>query len=138
MHPSTLQPSQPTWLPPDACAAGGGGMASWPELSELKQVLNVNTDTRDDLLAVALAAAIDQVKIDCAGTPEAFDDTSEGLEVTDSLMQAALLLAVMVTKAPDAPYGIAAVFDTGGLKVAAEHPTYQLLLTGSHHAFGIA
>jgi len=113
-------------------------MADWPELSQLKQVLNVNTDARDDLLETALAAAIDQVKIDCAGTPEAFDDTSEGLEVTDSLSQAALLLAVMVTKAPDAPYGIAAVFDTGGLKVAAEHPTYQLLLTGSHHAFGIA
>ena len=84
-----------------------------------------------------MAAAIDQVKIDCAGTPEAFDDASEGLEVTDSLSQAALLLAVMVTKAPDAPYGIAAVFDTGGLKVAANHPTYLRLLTGSHHAFGV-
>ena len=78
-------------------------MADWPVLADLKLALNVNTDARDDLLEPALAAAIDQVKIDCAGTPEAFDDTSEGLEVTDSLSQAALLLAVMVTEAPDAP-----------------------------------
>jgi len=113
-------------------------MADWPELEQLKLVLNVNTDARDSVLTPALAAAIDQVKIDCAGTPEAFDDTSEGLEVTDSLSQAALLLAVMVTKAPDAPFGVAAVFDTGGLKVAAEHPTYLRLLTGNYHAFGIA
>ena len=112
-------------------------MADWPELETLKQVLNVTTDAKDELLTSALAAAIDQVKIDCAGTPEGFDDTSEGLEVTDSLSQAALLLAVMVTKAPDAPYGVAAVFDTGGLRVAAEHPTYLRLLTGSHYSFGV-
>lgn len=112
-------------------------MADWPVLADLKLALNVNTDARDDLLVPALAAAIDQVKIDCAGTPEAFDDASEGLAVTDSLSQAALLLAVMVTKAPDAPYGIAAVFDTGGLKVANQHPTYLRLLTGSHYAFGV-
>ena len=112
-------------------------MADWPTLDELKLSLNVNTDARDSLLTPALAAAIDQVKIDCAGTPEAFDDASEGLEVTDSLSQAALLLAVMVTKAPDAPYGVAAVFDTGGLRVASTHPTYTRLLTGSHNAFGV-
>lgn len=112
-------------------------MADWPELDDLKLQLNVNTDVKDALLTTALAAAIDQVKIDCAGTPAAFDDASEGLEVTDSLSAAALLLAVTITKAPDAPYGIAAVFDTGGLRVAAEHPAYQRLLTGSHHAFGI-
>lgn len=112
-------------------------MADWPDLAQLKLALNVNTDARDDLLEPALAAAIDQVKIDTCGTPEAFDDASEGLEVTDSLSQAALLLAVMVTKAPDAPYGVAAVFDTGGLRVAATHPTYQRLLTGSYHSFGI-
>lgn len=113
-------------------------MAAWPTLAQLKLALNVNTDARDTLLQPALDAAIDQVKIDCAGTPEAFDDTSEGLEVTNSLSQAALLLAVMVTKAPDAPYGVAAVFDTGGLAVAAQHPTYLRLLTGEQHAFGIA
>lgn len=112
-------------------------MADWPTLDQLKLALNVNTTARDSLLTPALAAAIDQVKIDTAGTPEAFDDASEGLEVTDSLSQAALLLAVMVTKAPDAPYGIAAVFDDGGLQVAATHPMYQLLLTGSRHAFGV-
>ena len=112
-------------------------MADWPTLEDLKLSLNVNTDARDSLLTPALAAAIDQVKIDCAGTPEAFDDASEGLEVTDSLSQAALILAVMVCKAPDQPYGIAAVFDTGGIRIASNHPTYQRLLTGSHHAFGV-
>jgi hypothetical protein len=112
-------------------------MADWPTLDELKLSLNVNTDARDGLLNAALAAAIDQVKIDTTGSPEAFDDASEGLEVTDSLSQAALLLAVMVTKAPDAPYGIAAVFDTGGLRVASRHPTYEALLTGSRYAFGV-
>lgn len=112
-------------------------MADWPTLDQLKLSLNVNTDARDSLLTPALAAAIAQVKIDCAGSPEAFDDASEGLEVTDSLSQAALLLAVMVTKAPDAPYGIAAVFDTGGIKVASNHPTYQRLLTGEHYDFGV-
>jgi hypothetical protein len=112
-------------------------VADWPSLDDLKLSLNVNTDARDSLLTAALNAAVDQVKIDCAGTPEAFDDASEGLEVTDSLSQAALLLAVMVTKAPDAPYGIAAVFDTGGLRVASRHPTYEALLTGSRYAFGV-
>jgi hypothetical protein len=47
-------------------------------------------------------------------------------------------LAVMVSKAPDAPYGIAAVFDTGGLAVAAQHPTYNRLLTGHRRSFGIS
>lgn len=111
--------------------------ANWPELEQLKQALNVNTDARDSILGSALAAAIDQVKIDTAGTPEAFDDASEGLEVTYSLSQAALLLAVMITKAPDAPYGVAAVFDTGGLRVASRHPTYEALLTGSRYSFGV-
>ena len=59
-------------------------MAAWPTLDQLKLSLNVNTTARDSLLTPALAAAIDQVKIDTAGTPEAFDDASEGLEVTDS------------------------------------------------------
>lgn len=113
-------------------------MADWPTLDQLKLVLNVNTDARDSVLTPALAAAIDQIKILCAGTPAAFDDASEGLEVTDALSMAALTVAVMVTKAPDAPYGVAAVFDTGGLTVAAQHPTVQMLLTGEQHAFGIA
>jgi predicted transcriptional regulator len=112
-------------------------MADWPTLDDLKLALNVNTTARDSILTPALAAAIDQVKIDTAGTPEGFDDASEGLAVTDSLSQAALLLAVMITKAPDAPYGIAAVFDTGGLRVASRHPTYEALLTGSRYSFGV-
>jgi hypothetical protein len=43
----------------------------------------------------------------------------------------------MSVKAPDAPYGIAAVFDTGGLRVAHEHPTYQRMLAGHRHSFSL-
>lgn len=116
-------------------------MAAWPTLEQLKQSLNVTTDVKDPVLTAALASAIEQVKIDVWGSASGFDDELEesgtDLEVTDSLSQAALLLAVMVAKAPDAPYGIAAVFDTGGLRVATNHPTYQRLLTGHRRLFGV-
>ena len=61
-------------------------------------------------------------------------------EPTASQAEAALLLAVMIYKGPDAPHGIAAVFDTGGITVAAQHPTYLRLLVGQRHptAFPIA
>lgn len=116
-------------------------MADWPDLEQLKQSLNVSTDARDGVLTAALGSAIEQVKLDVWGSVSGFDDELEEsgteLEVTDSLSQAALILAVMVSKAPDAPYGIAAVFDTGGLTVAAQHPTYQRLLYGHRRSFGI-
>jgi hypothetical protein len=41
-------------------------------------------------------------------------------------------------KAPDAPYGVATVFDTGGFYVARQHPNYQLLLVGQRSSFGVA
>jgi hypothetical protein len=117
-------------------------MAEWPTLGQLKSSLAVNTDSRDGALSAALAAAIEQVKIDVWGDVDGFDteleESGTELEVTSSLSQAALLLAVMVSKAPDAPYGIAAVFDTGGLTVAAQHPTYNRLLTGHRRSFGIS
>jgi hypothetical protein len=86
--------------------------ADWPTLTQLKQSLNVNTDARDAVLGDALAAAIDQVKIDCASSPEAFDDASEGLEVTYSLSQAALVLAVMVVRWPQSGSGPSHVYQT--------------------------
>lgn len=116
-------------------------MADWPTLAEVKLSLGVTTTNKDSLIAAALDAAIEQVKTDVFGSPAEFDEelaeSDSELVLTNSLSQAALILAVMVTKAPDAPYGIAAVFDAGALKVAADHPTYTRLLVGSRYDFGI-
>jgi hypothetical protein len=41
-------------------------------------------------------------------------------------------------KAPDAPFGVAAIFDTGGIYVARQNPNYLRLLKGSRQRFGVA
>lgn len=110
---------------------------AWPVLAELKLQLGVTSAVKDDLLERALAAAIEQVKVDCLGSRA----IGEGEDITDpsaSQEQAAMLLAVMATKAPDAPYGVATVFDTGALYVARQHPGYQRLLVGQRSSFGLA
>lgn len=128
-------------------------MAAWPTLDQLKTQLGVTDDSRDDLLTQGLAAAVEQVCTDIGytdvtvavvgGVPSAIgdfaDDDEDDVAITPKakISQAALILAVMAVKAPDAPHGIAAVFDTGGLRVAAHHPTYMQLLTGSRRSFGI-
>jgi hypothetical protein len=109
----------------------------WPTLAELKLQLGVTSSVKDDLLERALAAAILHVKVDCIGS-RAIEDGEDITAPTDAQSQAALLLAVMVTKAPDAPYGVATVFDTGGFYVARQHPNYQLLLVGQRSSFGVA
>lgn len=134
-------------------------MADWPTVEQVKSSLGVTTDARDDLIRLALAASIEQVAFDIGyEDAEAEEDSGTGLysvigilgpdddesEPTQelipnsSLSQAALILAVMAVKAPEAPYGIAAVFDLGALRVAADHPTYRRMLTGSRLRFGIA
>jgi hypothetical protein len=105
-------------------------MAAWPDLDALKRALGITTSTdRDTDLQLALDAAIEQTQLDAGiatPTPSA------------SLAQASLVLAVMVMKAPDAPYGIAGVFDVSAVKVAADHPTYQRLMAGQRARFPIA
>lgn len=110
-------------------------MADWPDLDMLKQQLGVDTSTQDGMLQLALDAAIEQVQSDTADPDEWDTEFPDG--PTASLSIAALILATMAAKAPDAPYGIAAVFDMGALKVAAEHPTYQRMLAGHRHTFGV-
>jgi hypothetical protein len=105
-------------------------MAAWPTLEDVKARLGVTTSSADQTLQDALDAAVEQVTSDCGGVPITDPSASQS--------QAALVLAVMVTKAPDAPYGVAAVFDSGGLRVAANHPTYQRLLVGQRTAWPIA
>ena len=95
----------------------------------LKRALGVTSADRDQDLELALDAAIEQTQIDAGiatPTPSA------------SLAQASMVLAVMAMKAPDAPYGIAGVFDVSAVKVASDHPTYQRLLVGQRAKFPIA
>ena len=110
-------------------------MAAWPTLAQLKSQLGVDNTSQDAILQLALDAAIEQVQVDVSGTVAEFDDEDYPDGPTSSLSMAALVLAVGAAKAPDAPYGIAAVFDMGALKVAADHPTYRRLLAGHYHSF---
>jgi hypothetical protein len=106
-------------------------MAAWPDLGALKRALGISPDTgtRDEDLQLALDAAIEQTQLDCG---------TSTLTPSASMAQAALVLAVMAMKAPDAPFGIAGVFDVSAVKVAADHPTYQRLLAGQRQRFPIA
>lgn len=131
-------------------------MAAWPTVAEVKTVLGLSSDARDSVVTSALGAAIEHVAHDLgyvevevseyqggfileAALPPEDDEDADVVEVTPSysISQAALILVTGVIKAPDAPYGVAAVFDTGGLRVAAEHPTYQQMLLGERQAFGV-
>ena len=128
-------------------------MAEWPTVAAVKVSLGMDVDTRDELIAAALAASIEQVGYDLGYSEvEVIEESDEGFTLmgtldtdvdaveivpNNSISQAALILSVMADKAPDAPFGIAAVFDTGGLRVAAQHPTYQRMLTGNRQSFGI-
>ena len=128
-------------------------MAEWPTVAAVKVSLGVDVETRDELIAAALAASIEQVGYDLGYSEvEVIEESDEGFTLmgtldtdvdaveivpNNSISQAALILSVMAVKAPDAPFGIAAVFDTGGLRVAAQHPTYQRMLVGNRQSFGI-
>lgn len=134
----------------------------WPTVAELKRALGVTIqgdDALDDALTRALGAAIEQVGTDLGysgvvvtdadTTPEATGyltepdpeadppDEPETIEPNHSTAQAALLLATTVMKAPDAPFGVAAVFDAGGIYVARSNPNYTRLLVGSRNRFGV-
>lgn len=112
---------------------------AWPTLAELKLQLGVTSSVKDDLLQRALDASVEQVKVDCLGSA-AIADGSDILDadVSASQAQAALLLAVTAAKAPEAPFGVAAVFDTGVFYAARQNPAYQRLLVGQRSSFGIA
>lgn len=126
-------------------------MADWPTVDQLKLQLGVTTSERDDLISLGLAASIEQVCIDLGYTEVAVaiadpptalgvfeDEAAATITPNASTASAALILATMAVKAPDAPFGVAAVFDTGGLRVAAQHPTYLRMLVGNRRSFGLA
>ncbi len=109
-------------------------MAEWPELDELKQVLDVTSDDwdgddDDTRLTRLLATAIAQTKADIGNWDEDTDPT-------DSQAQAALRLAELLAARPGSlvsPTRQAAVVIT-----LTQDPTYRACLKGSRRTFGIA
>ena len=129
-------------------------MADWPDLALLKQALGIDRDDKDALLEHALATAIEGVVADCGGSPVEVEFGSGGepmvsltdpsaeepieITVTAKLARAALHRAGTVYKGPDAPFGVASVFDTGGIYVARWDPIYQSLIKGGRQRFAIS
>lgn len=101
-------------------------MADWPDLDELKQLLDITSEDWDGddegtRLTRVLASAIDRVKEDVGNWDE--DDD----EPTDRLVQAALRMAELVATRPGIPV------DSLG-----KDPTYRAMLKGSRRVFGVA
>jgi len=106
--------------------SGSGSVTiAWPELDELKQVLDVTSDDWDgDLddtrLTRLLATAIDRVKLDVGDWNELTDQPDA------SLAQAALRMGELLALRPEAA------------AQAVSDPTYQRLLYGHRRRFGIS
>lgn len=101
-------------------------MAAWPELDELKQVLDVtSTDWDGDYdntrLTRLLAAAIQKVKDDVGDWDEYTDDPD------DNLAQAALRMAELMALKPEL-----------SAQVGSADQTYNRLLYGHRRTFGVA
>jgi|SoimicmetaTmtLPC_FD_contig_41_6628455_length_2861_multi_4_in_0_out_0_3 hypothetical protein len=104
----------------------------WPQLDELKQVLDLgdteawdgDATSGDSLtrLSRLLAAAIDRVKLDVGDWDEDVDEPDEALS------QAALRMAIKMAERPELTNGVQLVID----------PVYQSLLYGHRRSFGIA
>lgn len=113
-------------------------MAAWPELDELKQVLDVTSTDWDGeeesgdegtttRLSRLLAAAIATVKADVGEWDELVD------EPDDNLGQAALRLAELIALKPEVAASL-----RNGRSVRFGDPTYATLMLGHHRRFGIA
>jgi len=129
-------------------------VAEWPDLALLKQALSIDRDDKDALLEQSLAAAIEGVVGDLGGSPVTVsfgsggeptvellhpsDEDAVELTVNDRMARAALHRAVTVYKGPDAPFGVASIFDTGGIYVSRRDPIYQSLLKGSKVRFAVS
>jgi hypothetical protein len=100
-------------------------MAAWPELDELKQLLDVTSedfDGNDDYeltrLSRVLAAAIDRVKNDVG----AWDEDTDA--PTERLAQAALRMAELLATRPESEM--------------TRDVTYSRLIYGHRRKFGVA
>lgn len=105
-------------------------MADWPDTTELARVLNVdNVGDWQTTLDRVLAAAITKVKLDVGNWDEDVD------EPDDSLAQAALRMAELISLRPDAQSMSLRNVGTIG---AVGDPTYRNLLFGHRRSFGVA
>jgi len=109
-------------------------MAAWPDLEELKQVLDVTSDDWDGdadntRFTRLLAAAIDGVKARIGGTPAGYDVLYT--EPTDGHAQAALRLAELLAVRPAGDQVLVGA-------TVREDPTLERLLFGQRHRFGVA
>jgi hypothetical protein len=102
-------------------------MAEWPLVGEVIHLLNLGDEAWiDEHLQHALDAAIEGVKSDVAGNPEAFDDGD--YTVDERLRNAALrATAVLRVNAPD-----------DGWRSLREDRIYLSLIQGHRHKFGVA
>ena len=112
-------------------------MAAWPEIDELKQLLDVPADNVDwDGTASGthftrlLSAAIDRTKREIAGTEVAYDDLYE--EPTDTHAQIALRMAELLATRPDS--SASARLDP----ILRGDPTLRRLMLGQRRVFGVA
>jgi hypothetical protein len=112
-------------------------MAAWPELDELKQVLDITSDDWDGesivedttRLTRLLAAAIAKVKLDVGDWDEYEDQPDE------MLSQAALRMAELLAARADGPVSLRLA---PALIGSATDPTYLRLLFGHRRSFGVA
>lgn len=113
-------------------------MAEWPTEDEVRAALGMGANTEPETVTGALEAAKEQVAIDVGRAIVEADPAEDEVLLTNSLSRAALLLAVRILKSPEAPFGIAAIFDGGGIYVAKQDVNYQRLIKGHRRRFGIA
>jgi hypothetical protein len=120
-------------------------VASWPDVDQVKRRLGITRSDAgsDQDVQLALDAAIETVEQDAsawlAGTFPADQATDPAtVRVPDArLASAALVLAVSTYKAPDAPYGVAGVFDVAAIAVRDQLPQYVEAIRGHRADFGI-
>jgi hypothetical protein len=107
-------------------------VAEWPDVARVQRALGATDQSHTQDVQDAIDAAIECIEADTGRTFGSGDAPSVRLS------QAALLLAVAGFKAPDAPFGVAAVFDMGGIYVARSNPNYVRLIKGERVRFGLA
>lgn len=104
-------------------------MMEWPDLEELKQVLNVDSDDWDLTLEPILLSAIRKVKQD-VGLWDEYEDLPD-----DALNRAALRMAELMAQRPTVLNTFAQGRQSGAGKLS-DDPTYQAHLFGHRKRFG--
>jgi hypothetical protein len=121
-------------------------VASWPAAEDVKRRIGISRDDAgvNSDVQLALDSAIETVSMDAAGWLDGSwpaDDATDPVtprEPDARLASAALLLAISCYKGPDAPFGVAGVFDTAAIAVRDQLPQYVELMRGHRSDFGIA